>query len=328
MYRQFSTSAMTKSSNIRHLISISDLTTSEFKSLVNRAQHHKQLIKSGSKPATWPLQGELVAMLFTKRSTRTRISTEGAGAYFGGQPMFLGKEDIQLGINESLYDTTKVISSMVSCIFARVNAHSDITQLCEHSSVPIINSLCDTYHPLQAICDLLSIKEQFGDNLKGLKLAWIGDSNNVINDLAIAAMKFGINVSIATPNGIEIDEMIIKEAAKVTEETGATLELTHEPLKSAEGANVLVTDTFVSMGEEAETQKKLKQFEGFQINKEIASVASSDFKFMHCLPRHKEEVSDDVFYGPNSIVFPEAENRLYAAIATIEAFVVNKGKFL
>ncbi|TID26257.1 hypothetical protein CANINC_002789 [Pichia inconspicua] len=318
---------MTASSNIRHLISISDLTTPEFKSLVDRAHHHKKLIKSGKKPETWPLQGELVAMLFTKRSTRTRISTEGAAAYFGGQPMFLGKEDIQLGVNESLYDTTKVISSMVSCIFARVNSHQDIQQLCEHSSVPIINSLCDTYHPLQAICDLLTIKEHFHE-LKGLKLAWIGDSNNVINDLAIAAMKFGINVSIATPPGIEIAQHVIDVASRVTAETGATLELTHDAKVASTNANILVTDTFVSMGEESQTQAKLKQFEGFQINKELASLAAKDYKFMHCLPRHKEEVSDDVFYSENSIVFPEAENRLYAAIATIEAFVVNKGKFL
>ncbi|GMM27975.1 ornithine carbamoyltransferase [Martiniozyma asiatica (nom. inval.)] len=315
------------SSSIRHLISISDLTTSEFKSLVNRAQYHKNLIKSGKKPENWPLQGELVAMLFTKRSTRTRISTEGAAAYFGGQPMFLGKDDIQLGVNESMYDTTKVISSMTSCIFARVNAHSDIQQLCEHSSVPIINSLCDTYHPLQAICDLLTIKENFGE-LKGLKMAWIGDSNNVINDMAIAAMKFGINVSIATPEGIEIADHVVKAAADITTETGATLELTHDAKISATDADILVTDTFVSMGEEAQTQQKLKQFSGFQINGELASLAKPTYKFMHCLPRHKEEVSDDVFYGPNSIVFPEAENRLYAAIASIEAFVINKGKFL
>lgn len=320
---------MTKASNssLRHLISISDLTTSEFKSLVQRAQHHKSLIKSGTKPATWPLQGELVAMLFTKRSTRTRISTEGAAAYFGGQPMFLGKDDIQLGVNESLYDTTKVISSMVSCIFARVNSHNDIQQLCEHSSVPIINSLCDTYHPLQAICDLVSIKEQFSET-QGLKLAWIGDANNVINDLAIAAMKFGIDVSVATPQGIEMDPKILAAAAEVSQETGAKLEVTHDPKEAAQGANILVTDTFVSMGEEAETAKKLKQFEGFQINQELASLAAPDYKFMHCLPRHKEEVSDDVFYSDNSIVFAEAENRLYAAIAAIEAFVINKGKFL
>lgn len=318
---------MSATNTIRHLISISELTTPEFKSLVNRAEYHKKLIKSGKKPTTWPLQGELVSLLFTKRSTRTRISTEGAAAYFGGQPIFLGKDDIQLGVNESFYDTTKVISSMTSCIFARVDSHNDIQQLCQHSSVPIINSLCDTYHPLQAICDLLTIKENFGE-LKGLKLAWIGDSNNVINDLAIAAMKFGINVSIATPPGIEMEQFVIDEAAKITSETGATLELTHDSKVAAKNANILVTDTFVSMGEESEKLKKLKQFEGFQINSELASLADKDYKFMHCLPRHQEEVSDDVFYSDHSVVFPEAENRLYAAIATIEAFVVNKGKFL
>ena len=325
--RSFSSSAMTASNTIRHLISISDLSTPEFKSLVNRAEYHKNLIKSKQKPVEWPLQGELVAMLFTKRSTRTRISTEGAAAYFGGQPMFLGKEDIQLGVNESFYDTTKVISSMTSCIFARVNSHNDIQQLCEHSSVPIINSLCDRYHPLQAICDLLTIKENFKE-LKGLKLAWIGDANNVINDMAIAAMKFGINVTVATPAGIEIEQHVIDAAAKVTAETGATLELTHDSKAAATDANILVTDTFISMGEESQTQQKLKQFEGFQINAELASLAHKNYKFLHCLPRHKEEVSDDVFYSDHSVVFPEAENRLYAAIATIEAFVVNKGQFL
>lgn len=318
---------MTASSTIRHLISISDLSTPEFKSLVNRAEHHKKLIKSGKKLPTLPLQGELVALLFTKRSTRTRISTEGAAAYFGGQPIFLGKDDIQLGVNESFYDTTKVISSMTSCIFARVDSHNDIQELCKHSSVPIINSLCDTYHPLQAICDLLTIKENFNE-LKGLKLAWIGDSNNVINDLAIAAMKFGINVSIATPEGIEMSSSIIEEANKITKETGATLEVSHDSKKAATNANILVTDTFISMGEESQKQQKLKQFENFQINKELVSVADKDYKFMHCLPRHHEEVTDDVFYSDHSIVFPEAENRLYAAIATIEAFVVNKGQFL
>lgn len=318
---------MTASKTIRHLISISDLTTPEFKSLVNRAEYHKKLIKSGNKPTTWPLQGELVSLLFTKRSTRTRISSEGAAAYFGGQPIFLGKDDIQLGVNESFYDTTKVISSMTSCIFARVNSHSDIQQLCEHSSVPIINSLCDKYHPLQAICDLLTIKENFNE-LKGLKLAWIGDSNNVINDLSIAAMKFGINVSIATPEGIEIEQHVIDAAKLITAETGATLEIIHDAKIAAQNANILVTDTFVSMGQESEKQEKLKQFSGFQINSELAKLADKDYKFMHCLPRHSEEVSDDVFYSEHSVVFPEAENRLYAAIATLEAFVINKGQFL
>lgn len=195
--------------------------------------------------------------------------------------MFLGKEDIQLGVNESFYDTTKVVSSMVSCIFARVNKHEDIQALCKDSSVPIINSLCDKFHPLQAVCDLLTIIEKFdisldslnkGDNSK-LKVAWIGDANNVINDMSIACLKLGMSVSIATPPGIEMDSDIVNEANVIAERNGATFELTHDSLKASTGANILVTDTFVSMGEEFAKQAKLKQFEGFQINKELTSVA-------------------------------------------------------
>ncbi|VEU20030.1 DEKNAAC100500 [Brettanomyces naardenensis] len=315
-------------SSLRHLVSISHLSTPEFKSLVNRAEYHKKLIKSGEQITSQPLQGKTIALLFTKRSTRTRVSTEGAAVYFGAHPMFLGKDDIQLGVNESLHDTTKIISSMTSCIFARVNQHSDIQELCKYSSVPIVNALCDTYHPLQAICDLLTIKETFHDNLENLKLAWIGDANNVINDLSIAALRMGINVAIATPQGVEIADHIRAKAAEVSKETGAKIELTHDPKVAATGANILVTDTFVSMGEESQKAEKLAKFKGFQINSELGALAAPNWKFMHCLPRHKEEVSDDVFYGDHSIVFPEGENRLYAAIATVEAFVVNKGKFV
>ncbi len=322
------TGASDPSSTVKHLVSISHLTTPEFQSLVKRAEYHKKLIKSGKQPTHFPLQGKTIALIFTKRSTRTRISTEGAAAYFGAHSMFLGKEDIQLGVNECLYDTTKVVSSMTSCIFARVNKHSDIQELCKNSSVPVVNALCDKYHPLQAICDMLTIKETFGGNVKGLKMAWIGDANNVINDMSIAAMRMGINVSIATPDGIEVCDTIRDKADEVSEETGASLELTHDPKVAAKDANILVTDTFVSMGEEAQTKQKLAQFSGFQITSSLGKLAAPGWKFMHCLPRHKFEVTDDVFYGDHSIVFHEAENRLYAAIATIEALVVNKGKFI
>lgn len=272
------------------------------------------------------LLGKTVALIFSKRSTRTRLSSEGAAAFFGAQPMFLGKDDIQLGVNESLYDSAKVISSMVSAVFARVNSHSEIQELTKHSDVPIINSLCDMYHPLQAITDIMTIKESFAET-KGLKLAWIGDSNNVINDLLIASLRTGINVSVATPQGIEMSEQIIATAREVCAETGATFELTHDPIAASKDANILVTDTFVSMGQEAETEEKLKQFAGFQISSDHTAVAAKDWKFMHCLPRHKEEVTDDVFYSDNSLVFPEAENRLYAAISVLDTFVVNKGDF-
>ncbi|KAG7819963.1 hypothetical protein KL909_004712 [Ogataea angusta] len=314
------------SKGIKHLVSISDLTTPEFTSLVSRAAHHKSIFKSGlpvSPDISDALKGKLVAMLFSKRSTRTRISTEGAAVYFGGHPMFLGKDDIQLGVNESFYDTTRIVSSMTSCIFARVNSHSEIQQLCEHSSVPIINSLCDTYHPLQAICDILTIKEAFGKT-KGLKLAWVGDANNVINDLAVAALRSGINVSVAVPRGIEMNPTIVDVAKTVAQETGASFEVTNDPKHACTDANVIVTDTFVSMGEEAQKQKKLQQFSGFQVNSELTKLAAPNWKFMHCLPRHQEEVTDEVFYSDNSIVFEEGENRLYAAMAAIEAFVIRK----
>lgn len=321
---------------IRHLISIKDLSDDEFKILVERAEHYKKIFKNADsndfQKNNLKLLGRTVALIFTKRSTRTRISSEGAATFFGAKSMFLGKEDIQLGVNESFYDTTKVVSSMVSCIFARVNSHEDIQNLCKDSYVPIINSLCDTYHPLQAICDLLTIKEQFKDYLNdsskpNLKVTWIGDANNVINDMALACLKLGMDVSIATPEGIEMDQNIIAAANEIASRNGTKIDITHDSKKASTGANVLVTDTFISMGEEFAKEAKLKQFKDFQINKELADLADPNFKFMHCLPRHHEEVTDDVFYGKHSIVFEEAENRLYAAMAAIDIFVINKGNF-
>lgn len=324
--------ATASSQTPRHLINIAQLTNDEFSSLINKAYQFKQLIKS-DKPSIenhQKLLGKLVALLFTKRSTRTRISTEGAASFFGAQPMFLGKDDIQLGVNESMYDTTKVISSMTSCIFARVNKHQDILDLCQHSSVPIVNSLCDKYHPLQAIADLLTIKEQFGDNLKGLKLTWIGDANNVINDLSIACLKLGINVSISIPKDITFDQDVVEMAEKLAKEQNLTFEIVNDPIIALNNANIVVTDTWISMGEEEQKLAKLKQFQGYQITQEMCKLGkvNSNWKFMHCLPRHQEEVADDVFYSDNSVVFEEAENRLYAAMAVIDGFVINKGDLL
>lgn len=319
----------------RHLVSIMELSNAEFSALVNKAGQLKSVVKSGNPEAIHKnhdkLLGKLVALLFSKRSTRTRISTEGAAAHFGAQPMFLGKDDIQLGVNESMYDTTRVISSMTSCVFARVNRHQDILDLCKDSSVPIINSLCDKYHPLQAIADILSVKEAFGKT-EGLKLAWIGDANNVINDLAIAALKVGISVSVLVPESIQFDQSIASAAEELVAESNGKLsfEVVNDPSQALKNANVVVTDTWISMGEEAQKQEKLKQFAGYQITQDMLAKGgvNADWRFMHCLPRHQEEVADDVFYSKNSIVFEEAENRLYAAMAAIEAFVINKGDLL
>ena len=284
------------------------------------------------------LAGKTVAMMFSKRSTRTRISTEGAVVKMGGHPMFLGKEDIQLGVNESLYDTAVVVSSMVSCIVARVGPHSDIANLAKHSTVPVINALCDTFHPMQAIADFLTIHESFAAEssddasslgIEGVKIAWVGDANNVLFDLAIAATKMGVDVSVATPKGYEMPQHILDLIAKAREgvKRPGNISQTNSPVEAVKDADIIVTDTWVSMGQEEESVKKMKAFEGFQVTSELAARggAKPHWKFMHCLPRHPEEVSDEVFYSERSLVFPEAENRLWAAISTLEGFVVNKG---
>lgn len=216
---------------------------------------------------------------------------------------------------------------MTSCIVARVGPHSDIQGLAKSSTVPVINALCEMFHPLQAITDIMTIKEHFKE-LKGLKLAWIGDANNVLHDLAIACAKSGIDVSAATPRDYPVDLDIVEMIRRAGDETGAIFEVTTDPLEAVRDANILVTDTWISMGQEEETGLRLKQFEGYQITNEMATKggAKENWVFMHCLPRHPEEVSDEVFYSDRSLVFPEAENRLYAAIAALEAFVVNKGK--
>lgn len=228
-------------------------------------------------------------------------------------------------MNESLLDTSKVISSMTSCMVARVGPHSDVAGLAEHSAVPVINALSDDFHPLQSIADFLTIHEVFADRasgsglgLEGLKVAWIGDSNNVLFDLATACVKLGVNISVASPEGYGIPDrmrQIINNAAQGVASAGKLSETT-SPEEAIKDADILVTDTWVSMGQEAETQRRLKAFAGYQITNDLAKRggAKPGWKFMHCLPRHAEEVADEVFYSPRSLVFPEAENRLWAAV--------------
>lgn len=326
-------------------MSISDLAPSEFSALVRNAAARKQDVKSGRVPRlSNGLAGETVAMMFNKRSTRTRVSTEAAVTMLGGHPMFLGKDDIQLGVcapsfylkysftntprqvNESLYDTSVVISSMTSCMVARVGPHSDVAGLAEHSTVPVINALSDDFHPLQTIADFLTIYEAFPSsvssdnslNLSGLKVAWVGDSNNVLFDLAIGCVKTGVDIAVASPQGYGIPDhmrQLINSAANGVKSPGKLSETT-VPEEAIKNADILVTDTWISMGQEAEKQKRLKAFAGYQITNELATRggAKDNWKFMHCLPRHPEEVADEVFYSPRSLVFPEAENRLWAAV--------------
>ena len=252
--------------------------------------------------------------------------------------MFLGAQDIQLGVNESLYDTSVVISSMTAAMVARVNKHDEVADLAKHSSVPVINALSDLYHPLQTLADYLTLHEAFSTTqtsptnslgLEGLKIAWIGDANNVLFDLAIGAAKLGCELNVAAPPGYQIpDFMRDIITASADPSTPFNMAETTVPEEAVKNADIIVTDTWISMGQEDEKAKRLKEFEGFMVTEEMAKRggAREGWKFMHCLPRHKEEVSDEVFYSPRSLVFPEAENRLWSAVAALEGFVVNGGK--
>ncbi|UCG04430.1 MAG: ornithine carbamoyltransferase [Candidatus Heimdallarchaeota archaeon] len=298
----------------RSLLTLKDLTTDEFRFLLdetlkfkgNRAQHVKDQ----------PLRGKTLGMIFQKRSTRTRVSTETAMVELGGHALFLGKDDIQLGVNESLFDTAKVLGRMVSGILARVFDHSDVEVLAKHSGVPVINALSDLFHPLQGLADVMTIEEHLG-KLKGVNIAWIGDGNNVCHSLMISSIKMGMNIHIATPEGYEPDSTVF-DYCKNNASSSEQVRLTYDPIVAATDANVVVTDTFISMGQEAEKQEKLKKFKGFQVNNQLVQHADKDYIFLHCLPRHEEEVTDDVIYGEHSVVFDEAENRLHTVAAVLK----------
>lgn len=320
----------------RHFLSIADLTPSELSALVLSASSHKSAIKSGTTPPSVKdvLAGKTIAMMFNKRSTRTRVSTEAAVTAMGGHPMFLGSSDIQLGVNESLYDTSVVISSMVSAMVARVGEHHEVADLAKDSSVPVINALSNSFHPLQTIADFLTIYEVFGKKggkglgVEGLKVAWVGDANNVLFDLAIACQKLGVQISVASPTGYSIPTPMRDLIRSASPKAGFVE--TNIPEEAVKDADILATDTWISMGQEEESQRRINAFKGYQITEELAKRggAKEGWKFMHCLPRHNEEVDDEVFYGKRSLVFPEAENRLWAAIAALEGFVVKKGNIV
>ncbi|MFX1514675.1 MAG: ornithine carbamoyltransferase [Promethearchaeota archaeon] len=299
----------------RSLLTLKDLSTEEIRFFLDEALKFKanrpQYVRDQ------PLKGKTLGMIFQKRSTRTRVSTETAMVELGGHALFLGKDDIQLGVNESLYDTAKVLGRMVSGILARVFDHNDVETLAEHSGIPVINALSDLFHPLQGLADIMTIEEHLG-KLKGVNIAWIGDGNNVCHSLMISSVKMGMNMYIATPEGYEPNPSVLKYC-KNSSLSSEQIKLTSDPIAAATDANVVVTDTFISMGQEAEKQEKLRKFSGFQVNNQLVQHSDKDFIFLHCLPRHEEEVTDDIIYGEHSVVFDEAENRLHTVAAVLKS---------
>ncbi|XP_022521389.2 ornithine transcarbamylase, mitochondrial [Astyanax mexicanus] len=291
----------------RSFLTLKDCNPDEIKHILRVSADLKHRIKLQGQYLPL-LQGKSIAMIFEKRSTRTRMSTETGFSLLGGHPCFLTPQDIHLGVNESTTDTARVLSGLADIVLARVYSHSTLEQLSKEASIPIINGLSDLYHPIQILADLLTLQEHYG-SLKGLTVAWIGDGNNVLHSLMMSLAKLGVNLRIATPKGYEPDAAVTQEAQRLSKQFGTELQLSSEPMEAAQGSNVLVTDTWISMGQEEEKKKRIKDFQGYQITMQTGSVAAPDWTFLHCLPRKSEEVNDEVFYSPRSLVFTEAENR-------------------
>ena len=262
-----------------------------------------------------PLNGMTIGSIYEKPSTRTRVSFEVGISNLGGNPLTLLSNDIQLGTSETIADTAEVLSRYLDCITYRCFSHSDVVELAKNSSIPVINALSDMHHPCQAAADLMTIVENI-DNLDG-HIAWVGDGNNVLHDLVLASAIMGIDVKFATPKGFEPDEDIIQLAREIGESKGVTISQSYDPKEVVNGAVVIYTDVFVSMGEE-HMKNKFDAFEGFQVNNELTNLADKNYIFMHCLPAHRgEEVTDDVIDSENSVVFDQAENRMWAQMSIL-----------
>lgn len=300
---------------MKHFISLHDITVDEFNSLLSLAAKLKAEQKAG-KPHRI-LEGKTLAMIFTKSSTRTRISFEVGMYQLGGQALFLSSNDIQLGRGETIYDTAKVMSRFVDGIMIRTFAHQDVLDLAKYGSIPVINGLTDLLHPCQALADLMTVYEHKGA-LKGLKLAYIGDGNNVAHSLLYACTKAGMVISVASPKGYECDPEIVANAKADAALTGANILMTNDPVEAITNADVVYTDTWASMGQESEKEERVKIFKNYQIDSELFSKSKPDSIFMHCLPAYRGfEMTADVIDGEHSVVFDEAENRLHAQKAVL-----------
>ncbi len=292
-----------------------DYSGQEILDLIALAKELKADNKAGRKHHI--LDGKTLGMIFTKSSTRTRVSFEVGMYQLGGQALFLSSNDIQLGRGESIYDTANVLSRFLDGIMIRTYKHSDVTELAGNATIPVINGLTDLLHPCQVLADLLTISEYKGD-LKGKKLCYVGDGNNMAHSLLYGCTKVGMDISVATPDKYKCDETVMNNALKIAAETGSKVEFTNNPKQAMENADAVYTDTWVSMGMEAEKQQRIKDFAGFEVNRELMDIAKPDAMFLHCLPAYRGyEVSADVIDGKQSAIFDEAENRLHAQKAVM-----------
>jgi len=296
----------------KNLISITDLTKSEIEALFKAAAAFKKNPFSKRNA----LKSKSIALVFQKPSNRTRVSFEVGMVDLGGHAIYLGPEELKLGVRESVKDVAKVLSRYLDGIVARTTSHKDALGLAEFSSIPVINGLSDLLHPCQALSDLFTVEEKLGK--KKIKMSFVGDGNNVLHSLMLGSSILGKDIFVATPKGCEPNRGVLEETRKYAKANKSAIEISHDPEKCVEGADVIYTDVWVSMGQESRREVRLEMFKGFQINKALVSRAKKGVLIMHCLPAHRgEEITDEVMDGRNSIVYDQAENRLHVQKAIL-----------
>ena len=311
---------MKESLHGRHLVSLSDLSAEEIFHILKVADDLKRMHYNNE--SYRPLVGKTLAMIFQKPSLRTRVSFEAGMNRYGGHAVYLGPEDIQLGQRESTADIARTLSRYVDAIMARTFGHDIIVELARYASVPVINGLTDLEHPCQILADLMTVREKKG-TLAGLKMAFLGDGNNVAHSLLQGCAKVGMHLTLAVAKGYEPDANILAAARKDAKATGAILNVTHQLDEALEDADIVYTDVWVSMGQEAKKNKKIKIMRPYQLNAKALSKAKPDAIVLHCLPAHRnEEITDEVIEGSHSVVFDQAENRLHAQMAVLVQLIL------
>lgn len=299
----------------KHLVWLADWSREEIETVLETAWKMKADFYAGIRPQ--PLYGKTLAMIFSKPSTRTRVSFEVAMTQLGGHALYLGANDLQLGRGETIADTAQVISRYCDGIMIRTFSHDDVVELAKYSRVPVINGLTDLVHPVQILADLMTIKEKFG-YLAGLKLAFVGDGNNVAHSLMVGGAKMGMEVRVVCAKGYEPNQDIFRTAERAASLSGGKVVVTNDLDEGVRDVDIVYTDVWTSMGQEKEREQRLATLRPYQVNKELMEKTGKDSLFMHCLPAHRgEEVTADVADGPRSVIFDEAENRLHAQKALL-----------
>ena len=308
----------------QHLLAIDDV-AEDFEKILRWGIEFKRLWKQSDEVAMnfMPLDSLAIGSIYEKPSTRTRVSFEVGINRLGGYPLTLLKNDIQLGKSETVGDTSQVLSRFLGGMTYRCFSHDDVAELAKHADVPVLNALSDKHHPCQAAADLMTVLEHF-DEPSEITVAWVGDGNNVLHDLMLACAMLGIDINYAVPEGYEPEEDVVERTKVLAEANGSKVTMTHDPIEAVSGAHVVYTDVFISMGEEHMTDK-VQAFDGYQVNEAMVGNMDSTWKFMHCLPAHRgDEVTDWVMDHKHSIVFDQAENRMWAQMSLL-AYFINEG---